>query len=535
MTKGRLIEMNKKSKKMLLSSAAVLSTAVIMGTAMAHQNNVSADSVPASSHQLRDGEIASGTFGSSSWYITSSGVLHIGSGDTGATTWSEGVFVTPWSDYKEQITSIVIDGTVNLNPESGGLFSGLSNATNIENITSLNTSNVTSMKLMFSNSGALTNLDLSNFDTSNVTDMSYMFNGCQSLTSVDLSNFDTTQVTNMSRMFNYCGSLTNLNLSNFDTSKVTDMVNMFHFSALNQLSLGEKTKLDGTAMLGEDNLSMSDTTAFTDKWQSLGTGTVSNPNGSWSGSTDELITRSASGTADTYVLQRNHDYEFTANDLSVKQSEVANLDIIKASKAELKDNLHSDATFELEVKDNGGLTNKAGSYKVTLAAKEAPELTKTITVTVVADSNSDNSNNTNPAVKYQKVYRLYNKHTGEHLYTESSYERDSLVKAGWTSEGTGWSAPNKGTAVYRVYNPNAKGGDHYYTASKYEATSLVKAGWKWDNNAEPIFYSGGKTPVYVAYNPNAQSGSHNYTTSSYEQQSLLNNGWKYGKIQFYGK
>lgn len=140
-----------------------------------------------------------------------------------------------------------------------------------------------------------------------------------------------------------------------------------------------------------------------------------------------------------------------------------------------------------------------------------------------------------PTVKYQAMYRLYNKNTGEHFYTESIFERDSLVKGGWNNEGTGWVAPNKGTAVYRIYNPNAKGGDHYYTTSKYEATTLVKDGWKWDNHSKAVFYSGGKTRVYVAFNPHARSGAHNYTSSLFEQNTLLNNGWKFGKVQFYGK
>lgn len=134
------------------------------------------------------------------------------------------------------------------------------------------------------------------------------------------------------------------------------------------------------------------------------------------------------------------------------------------------------------------------------------------------------------------MYRLYNKNTGEHFYTRSAFERDSLIKGGWNNEETGWTAPTSGTAVYRVYNPNAKGGNHYYTANRYEADNLVKGGWKWDNGGKSVFYSGGKIPVYVAYNPNeTASGSHNYTSSSFEQQSLLKVGWKFGKIQFYGK
>ena len=58
---------------------------------------------------------------------------------------------------------------------------------------------------------------------------------------------------------------------------------------------------------------------------------------------------------------------------------------------------------------------------------------------------------------------------------------------------------DKGITVYRLYNPNAAGGDHYYTKSKYEAQSLVNKGWKWDNQGKAVFYSGGNLPIYVAY------------------------------------
>lgn len=128
------------------------------------------------------------------------------------------------------------------------------------------------------------------------------------------------------------------------------------------------------------------------------------------------------------------------------------------------------------------------------------------------------------------VYRLYNIHSGEHFYTTSSFEKNSLVVSGWGYEGTGWTAPSTGQAVYRLYNPNVTSGDHYYTESVYESNSLVKQGWKLDNQGKAVFYSGGHVNNYVAYNPNAKSGAHNYTTSLFEQNSLLNTGWTYGNI-----
>lgn len=232
------------------------------------------------------------------------------------------------------------------------------------------------------------------------------------------------------------------------------------------------------------------------------------------------------------VTSEVHDYKFSANNLTVKTSQVSKLDIIKASQAQVIDKAFPNNKFTIQVLNKGGLKSKAGSYTVTLGVKEVPNLVKKITVKVNADTPNPKPS---PSVKYHTMYRVYNKNTGEHLYTASAFERDSLVKGGWSNEGIGWQAPTSGTAVYRLYNPNVAGGDHYYTASKFEAQSLVKGGWKWDNGGKPVFYSGGKTKIYVAYNPNAKSGSHNYTSSAYEQKTLLANGWKYGKVQFYGK
>ena len=94
-------------------------------------------------------------------------------------------------------------------------------------LSSLNTSKVTSMTEAFYECDKLEEINLTNFDTSNVTDMTMMFNRCSALTSLDVSNFDTSKVTNMFLMFSSCRNLKSLDVSNFDTSKVTDMTSMF--------------------------------------------------------------------------------------------------------------------------------------------------------------------------------------------------------------------------------------------------------------------------------------------------------------------
>lgn len=100
-------------------------------------------------------------------------------------------------------------------------------------------------KSMFYNCRGLTSLDVSSFDTSKVTTMQNMFNGCMSLTSLDVSNFDTSNVITMSYMFDWCSSLITIYASNnFVTSQVTNSKNMFAYSK--KLKGGAGTTFDST-------------------------------------------------------------------------------------------------------------------------------------------------------------------------------------------------------------------------------------------------------------------------------------------------
>ncbi|MDR2834524.1 MAG: hypothetical protein LBV67_12505 [Streptococcaceae bacterium] len=128
-----------------------------------------------------------------------------------------------------------------------------------------------------------------------------------------------------------------------------------------------------------------------------------------------------------------------------------------------------------------------------------------------------------------RMYRVYNKNSGEHFYTANKYERENLVKLGWSAEGIGWFAPKTGTPVYRVYNKNS--GDHHYTTNKFEKDNLVRLGWSYEGIG---WYSGGSVPLYRAYNPNAKAGSHNYTSNKNEQNNLISAGWKNEGIAWYG-
>lgn len=133
----------------------------------------------------------------------------------------------PWSGQAANVTSVtfVDEGITPVSTTSW--FSAFTKLLDINGLSKLDTSKVTSMQNMFNNCRSLTSFDISSFDTSQVTDMRSMFNGCYKLASLDLSNFDTSNVTNMKMMFTNCSALTSLDLSSFDTSGASDISFMF--------------------------------------------------------------------------------------------------------------------------------------------------------------------------------------------------------------------------------------------------------------------------------------------------------------------
>ena len=180
-----------------------------------------------------------GTWGTSPYtFDENTGVLTIGAGEL------SGFAESPWYGDKKvdskAIKKIVLSGKVVAPENSERLFSysSLTNVTEIEGLSQLDTSKVTSMSQMFADMSNVTSLDLSGFDTSKVTSMASMFFNMSSVTSLDLSGFDTSKVTDMGQMFYSMSSVTSLDVSGFDTSNVTDMANMFRgMSSVTSLDL----------------------------------------------------------------------------------------------------------------------------------------------------------------------------------------------------------------------------------------------------------------------------------------------------------
>jgi len=76
-----------------------------------------------------------------------------------------------------------------------------------------------------------------------------------------------------------------------------------------------------------------------------------------------------------------------------------------------------------------------------------------------------------------QVYRLYNRWSGEQLFTTSKSEYDGLIKIGWNGENVAWVSPSTSkTPVYHMYNPYS--GAHFYMSNKSEYDSLEKIGWR---------------------------------------------------------
>ena len=113
-------------------------------------------------------------------------------------------------------------------------------------------------------------------------------------------------------------------------------------------------------------------------------------------------------------------------------------------------------------------------------------------------------------------------------------ERDSLKKSGWHIDSMSWIAPSTSTTpVYRLHNRIT--GEHFYTDDNSEKTKLLKnKDWQLEaaKTKGVAFYSGGKEPVYRLYNKSGKH-FHTWTTNSAEKDYLIKHNWHYEGIAFY--
>ncbi|MDC0815746.1 hypothetical protein POG77_07025 [Lactococcus petauri] len=136
-----------------------------------------------SSSDITGSIVDSGENGTSKWTLDENGILEIGEGNLGPS--SE---FGPWKDeIRSQTKKVVFSGHVVAESTSlWALFAGF------ENLTNLDTSQVTVMDFLFSGDTKLESIDLSSFNTSVIPKEEYgvwqVFALCESLKSIKLGN-----------------------------------------------------------------------------------------------------------------------------------------------------------------------------------------------------------------------------------------------------------------------------------------------------------------------------------------------------------
>ncbi|HJE86836.1 MAG TPA: DUF5776 domain-containing protein [Levilactobacillus hammesii] len=272
----------------------------------------------------------SGRYGDVDWNLTADGTLHLGAGRLGepeslvanAGQLSTQIVLaqggipslTTTQAAADQVTRVVLDGTVTAPKNATGLFRQLRNVTDYQNLARLETAQTTTMSGMFMVNGfdaQITTLDVSHFDTAQVADMNFMFYGLPALQQLDLWQFDTSRVTTMMSMFNGTTALRAVDFANgtferlrsgmyaFSGSGVTRVAlpkftpgTDFYGSALfygakhlAQLTLGPQSRFRGATNLNTPVAG----DQYTGDWQAVDTGTVQNPLGERFASGADLI------------------------------------------------------------------------------------------------------------------------------------------------------------------------------------------------------------------------------------------------------
>lgn len=129
-----------------------------------------------------------------------------------------------------------------------------------------------------------------------------------------------------------------------------------------------------------------------------------------------------------------------------------------------------------------------------------------------------------PVIRNIPVYRLFDPESGEHFFTVSSAERESLIGKNWTDEGVAFSVPETSdTPVYRLFNPET--GEHFFTASETEKAGKIAEGF---GNEGIAWYSDSTNSrmVYRLTDHRRKGASVHYTADLSEKEALVAKGWE---------
>ena len=414
----------------------------------------------------------------------------------------------------------------------------------------------------FSNNGLFTGCSslesvtsLSGWDVKNMKDMSFMFSGCASLHDISaLSGWTINEAAIMKDMFNYCPITTMKFGSGWQGKLSTDL---FSIGSTATWDSGNNAEALTTGELIKKLNSGNGLDQAWHKWNTEGFVIEYIPDQLFTG---KDITPVPKVTCNGKLLKQGTDYTVKyANNRDKGRATVTvtgngayygektasfqiyKLDFKGAAITAPAPQVHTGkaVTPAIEVKYNGKLLKQGTDYTVKYA-NNTDVGTANFTVTGMGSYDGSQAYTfqiiPDPATR-QVMYRAYNPNSGEHFYTASFSEVESVVAAGWTYEGEAWIAPvTSATPVYRLYS----GTDHHYTTSKAEKDHLVSVGWRYEGVG---WYSDDAkgTALHRLFNPNVNptaptnnSGSHHYTTSAAERDHLVSVGWRYEGHGWYG-
>lgn len=131
---------------------------------------------------------------------------------------------------------------------------------------------------------------------------------------------------------------------------------------------------------------------------------------------------------------------------------------------------------------------------------------------------------TSAGASLEPVFHFYDASTGQHLYTASTAERDTLQSSqtAYAYQGVGWAAPTDAAGTADVFHfTNAATGDHFYTASAAERDGLIGSGsgYRYDGVAFEAYTdpsAAGSAAMNIERFVNTESGRHYYASSTAE-------------------
>ena len=253
-------------------------------------------------------------------------------------------------------------------------------------LTSVNLNNiqlpiVKEFDFMFSNMNTIQTISMTDIYTPNLKTTTNMFKDSSNLTDLELSFSPEVELTHTNSMFNTLSNIETLDISTINIEKSLNVIDMFAgMTSLRSLTLGERTVLEPSVALPEAARTINGDIldGFTGKWQTIGTGTIEEPNGKWEGTSRQLITKSREKVKQTYVwgmppkvigageielLHFPSSFDFGASNSSIKSDQII----------ETKSKEH------VVVRELRGMTSEtnAGNWKLSASAEQLTNKKKT--------------------------------------------------------------------------------------------------------------------------------------------------------------